>query len=115
MSYIKFSHAYPKLHGQKCATLLAVLPIRIDAKTPKELIEYDTKYDEGYFPLPTGNYIQLIFVGDKHIPFCTIRKAFPPSKSDYYKGKIGDVFEIQIKPPEAQSYTPQQEHLPLMR
>lgn len=97
MNYIRFSHDYPKLHGQKRAKLLAVEPIRIDRNTPRELIEYDTKHDGGYFPLPTGNYIQLIFLGDLHIPFCTIRKAYPPAKRDYYKGKIGDWFEVVIR------------------
>ena len=33
---IKFSHHYPKLHGQTSATLLAVLPLRINKDTPKE-------------------------------------------------------------------------------
>lgn len=96
MSYIKFSHNYPKLHGQTSAELIAVRPIRINKNTPRELLEYDTKYDGGYYPLPTGNYIQLIFVGNLGIPFCTIRSSYPPSKCDYYNGKIGDVFNIVI-------------------
>lgn len=97
MSNIKFSHNYPKLHGQTSAELIAVRPIRIDKNTPRELLEYDTKYDGGYYPLPTGNYIQLVFVGNLNIPFCTIRSSYPPSKRDYYNGKVGDVFEIIIK------------------
>ena len=103
---IKFSHNYPKLHGQTSAELLAVRPIRIDKNTPKELLEYDTTYWEyvslgGYvksrFPLPTGDYIQLIFLGNLRIPFCTIRKNYPPQKGDYYRGKVGDIFTIEIK------------------
>ena len=98
MNSIKFSHDYPKLHGQTSATLLAVLPLRIDRNTPKELLEYDTKYDGGYFPLPTGDYIQLVFLGNLRIPFCTIRRNYPPQKGDYYRGKVGDVFTIEVKP-----------------
>ena len=98
MSIIKFSHGYPKLHGQTSAELLAVRPIRIDKNTPQELLEYDTKYDGGYFPLPTGDYIQLIFLGNLRIPFCTIRQNYPPQKGDYYRGKVGDVFTIEVKP-----------------
>ena len=98
MNAIKFSHDYPKLHGQTSATLLAVLPLRIDRDTPRELLEYDTKYDGGYFPLPTGDYIQLVFLGNLRIPFCTIRRAWPQSKVDYYKSKIGEQFEVMIKP-----------------
>ena len=98
MSVIKFSHDYPKLHGQTSAELLAVRPIRIDRSTPKELLDYDTKYDGGYYKLATGDYIQLIFLGNLHIPFCTIRRNYPPQKGDYYCGKIGDMFTIEVKP-----------------
>lgn len=113
MSVIKFSHDYPKLHGQTSAELLAVRQIRIDRNSPKELIEYDTTYYvtrelsevglgvgtmKEHFPLPTGDYIQLIFLGNLGIPFCTIRKAYPPQKVDYYRGKVGDVFAIEVKP-----------------
>lgn len=94
---INFSHDYPKLHGQRLGTLLAVIPIRIDRNTPRELIEYDTKFDGGHFPLPTGDYIQLIFLGNLRIPFCTIRKAWPPQKVDYYKASIGHDFVIHIE------------------
>ena len=97
MNTIKFSHDYPKLHGQTSAELLAVKPIRINKDTPKELLEYDTKYDGGYFPLLTGDYIQLVFLGNLRIPFCTIRKAYPPSKVEYYKGKVGEPFEVEVK------------------
>ena len=97
MKTIRFSHNYPKLHKQTTATLLAVIPIRIDRNTPRELIEYDTKFDGGYFPLPTGDYIQLVFIGNLHIPFCTIRKAWPPQKVEYYKSAIGYDFAIHVK------------------
>ena len=98
MNAIKFSHDYPKLHGQTSAELLAVRPIRIDRNTPQELLEYDTKYDGGYYKLATGDYIQLVFLGNLRIPFCTIRKAYPPSKVEYYKSKIGEQFEVMVKP-----------------
>lgn len=107
---IKFSHAYPKLHGQTSAELLAVRPIRIDRNTPDELLEYDTTYydkpfkdatslyaEKQRFPLLTGDYIQLVFLGNLGIPFCTIRKNYPPQKGDYYRGKVGDTFTIEIK------------------
>ena len=117
MNTIKFSHEYPKLHGQTSAELLAVKPIRIDRDTPDELLEYDTTYYErlGYdktyyasfdlsdvptkkrFQLPTGDYIQLIFLGNLRIPFCTIRKAWPPSKVEYYTAAIGETFAIVVK------------------
>lgn len=101
MKTIRFSHDYPKLHGQTTAELLAVKPIRIDRHTPQGLIDYDTTYhdEHGYtchFPLPTGNYIQLIFLGNLRIPFCTIRKAYPPSKVDYYNAAVGETFAVEV-------------------
>lgn len=57
----------------------------------------DTTYDGGHYPLPTGDYIQLIFLGNLRIPFCTIRKNYPPQKMDYYSGSVGDVFDVVIK------------------
>lgn len=96
MNRINFSHNYPKLHGQTSAKLLAVEPLKIDANTPRELIEYDTKYDGGYYPLKPGYYIQLVFLGNLHIPFCTIRSAWPSSKVDWYASQKGMVFEIKI-------------------
>lgn len=94
---IGFSHRYPKIHGQKSAKLLAVYPINITKNTSKELLEYDTAYDGGHFELKRGRYIQLVFIGDLGIPFCTIRPAFPTRKIDYYKGAIGEWFNIVYK------------------
>ena len=103
MYTIKFSHDYPKLHGQYSAELLAVRPIKINAHTPDELLGYDTSYwDEvtpggsvkAHYPLPMGDCIQLIFLGNVRIPFCTIRSAYPPNKVEYYKQAVGKVFTI---------------------
>lgn len=97
---IKFSSDYPKLHGQTSAELLAVKPIRIDKNTPKELLEYDTKKADGtYYELKTGNYIQLVFLGNFGIPFCTIRSKrnrYTEDKESYYKQFIGQVFEVKM-------------------
>ena len=97
MKTIRFSHNYPKLHGQTSAELLAVRPLKIDAHTPKELLEYDTTYDGGRYPLRSGEYIQLIFLGNLRIPFCTIRSAYPPSKVAYYQRSVGKVFTIEVR------------------
>ncbi len=101
MKTIRFSHNYPKLHSQTTAELLAVKPIRIDGNTPMALIDYDTTYhdERGYicnYPLAKGDYIQLIFLGNLRVPFCTIRKAWPPSKVEYYTAAIGETFAIEV-------------------
>ena len=97
---IKFSSDYPKLHGQTSAELLAVKPIRIDKDTPKELIEYDTRKSDGtYYNLKTDNYIQLIFLGNLGIPFCTIRSKrnrYAEDKEAYYLQFVGENFTIKI-------------------
>ena len=97
MNSIRFSHEYPKLHGQTSAELLAVRPLKIDAHTPKELLEYDTTYRGGRYPLRSGAYIQLIFLGNLRIPFCTIRSAYPPSKVAYYYNSVGRTFAIEVR------------------
>lgn len=98
MIEIKFSGNYPKLHNQTTAELVAVRDIRIDRNTPKELLEYDTKKEDGtYYSLKTGNYIQLVFVGNFSIPFCTIRtktSKWGGDKKAYYIEQIGKVFTI---------------------
>ena len=99
MNTIRFSHEYHKLHGQTSAELLAVRPLKIDAHTPPELLEYDTTYDCGRYPLRSGEYIQLIFLGNLRIPFCTIRSAQPPRKVAYYKQSVGKVFQIETPDP----------------
>lgn len=96
---IKFSKKYPKLWEQTTAELLTVKDITIDENTNKDLLEYDTKaLDGSYYELKKGKYIQLIFLGNKNIPFCTIRNAYGRygDKKEYYQSKIGEVFNIVI-------------------
>lgn len=107
MGEIRFSHSYPKLHGQTSARLLSIRPIKIDENTPKELLEYDTKYDGGYFNIPYGDYVQLIFLGNLGIPFTSIRNHYPPQKGDYYKGILGEMFDIIIRKEEHKDDLPQ--------
>ena len=86
---IKFSKNYPKLWGQTTAKLIAVEDINIDENTNKDLLEYELK---------KGKYIQLVFLGNKNIPFCTIRSAYGKmgNKKEYYQAKIGETFNIVI-------------------
>lgn len=99
MEKIKFSKEYKKLHGQKFAKLLAVYPQTVNA-TWKELLDYDTiAVDGSRYELKNGNYLLLVFIGDKHIPFTTIRSDKPAmngmkSKWDYYNERIGKDFAI---------------------
>lgn len=56
-------------------------------------------YEGGRFELKPGRYIQLVFLGNLGIPFCTIRPAFPSRKVDYYNGAVGEWFDVKYKSP----------------
>jgi len=95
MSDIRFSHNYPKLWGQTTAQLIAVRLLS-SKQFNSDLIEYDTKFEGGYYPLTEGDYLQLIFWGNKAIPFCTIR-PYTPQKKQYYMDSINKIFNIVVK------------------
>ena len=91
---IYFSGDYLKLHGQWSGKLVAVENIRIDENTPKELIDYDTTMTDGSkYHLSHGEYLQLIFIGNLGIPFCTIRRNTYENVSKYISN-IGKRFEL---------------------
>ena len=107
MLKIRFSHSYPKLWGQTSGRLLAVE--LLDAKEVQkneDLLEYDTKYSYtddmerqwyNFYDLPkSGKLVQLIFLGNKGIPFCTLRPDHH-GKFSYYTDKIGQEFEIVVQ------------------
>jgi hypothetical protein len=120
-SNIRFSHNYPKLWGQKTAMLIEVRIVQKENLSPL-LVEYDTYWNDnlqnkwensmeicsttvqkinlkpncyGYYPLPKGTLLQLIFLGDKGIPFCTLRRH-TPQKERYYQSRVGFMFDISI-------------------
>lgn len=95
MNKIKFSKKYPKLWGQTKAYL-----IHIEKKERKDfhndLLEYDTKAEDGtYYPLNAKTYLILYFIGDKDIPFCTIRR-WTPQKEAYYMQLEREEFDIVL-------------------
>ena len=96
MNKIKFSHEYPKLWGQTTATLISVKLV-YSIHLHKDLLDYDTTYIDGkeicHYPLPFGALIHLTFLGDKNIPFCTIRRH-TKQKMNYYSSKVNEEFEI---------------------
>ena len=101
MTEIKFSKEYCKLHHQTSAELLAVRRLDINADNPfTELLDYDTLATDGTrYEIKKGHWLQLVFLGDKGIPFCTIRSDRPAyngmkSKYDYYNEKVGERFVI---------------------
>jgi len=60
----------------------------------EHLKQYDTKtVDEKYYPLPNTDLIQLIFIGNFDIPFCTLRR-YTEEKYRYYNESVGEEFNI---------------------
>jgi len=109
MKTIKFDHDYPKLWAQKFGELLAV-KIVDSADISNTLREYDTFFTDpeiptfawmgwldapfdhwGWYKLPKGKLIQLIFLGDKGIPFCTLRN-WTKEKEERARKSIGETF-----------------------
>lgn len=103
MRKINFSHDYDKLAGQRTATLLYMGEFIYDPSDPRShaLISYDTRItDGGSYKLRKGKYVLLLFLGDKGIPFTTIRSEigmYGRDKKKYYGSHMGEEFEIVIK------------------
>ena len=97
MAKIKFSKDYVKLWGQDKGTLINLSILHAE-DLPEDLIEYDTKGKDGsYYPLPKkGRLLQLTFIGNKGIPFCTLRR-YTPEKQLYYAKLVGKVLEVKVK------------------
>ena len=102
MNIIKFSKEYKKLYKQTSAKLILVRKILISDEVPfTELIDYDTIAEDGTrYPIGKGRWLQLVFLGNLGIPFCTIRSDKPAmngmkSKWDYYNERVGDEFKIE--------------------
>jgi len=102
MNKIKFTHNYEKLWKQTSGKLVYIRTR--EAKTVQKntsLIEYDTTYSDSngnrlHYELPKkGKLIQLVFMGNLGIPFCTLRK-YTPEKFEYYRSKFGENFKIVI-------------------
>lgn len=77
--------------------LLEVLVLDLQSLS-KSFLDYDT--DEGEYKLPKkGLYMMLIF--EKNIDkgelnlFTTLRR-YTPAKAEYYKSKIGKLFNVEI-------------------
>lgn len=94
---IKFSHEYPKLWKQTKAELIHLRLLHAK-ELSNELKGYDTLYQAenkvGYYRLPeNGMLIQLIFIGNFGIPFCTLRR-YTKEKLDHYKKNVGNEFDM---------------------
>ena len=90
---VMFNHDYTKLRGQRSGKLVHAELVKIDKTFSKEALEYDT---DGLYEFKMGEYyIQLVFLGDKDIPFTTYRSETPKNRDKYFN-HIGEVFQFIV-------------------
>ena len=93
-NHIGFRHHYTKLHGQTHGILLYAQPCIIDRYwISDETIQYDT---DGVFPLPDGAYLQLVFLGNKYIPFTSYRKNNRENRERFCGHEL-EIFDFDFK------------------
>ena len=64
---VMFNHDYSKLRGQRSGFLCYATIFHVGEKFPEEAYQYDT---DGLWEFkPNTDYIQLVFLGEKEIPF----------------------------------------------
>lgn len=97
IDYLLFNKNYTKIHGQSIAVLLTITEVEI---TDKTFLSYDyidfLKYDtEPYASnFDKGKYLHLSFLGDKGIPFTTLRKNNEENRKKYIRNKF---YKIKIE------------------
>ena len=90
---VMFNHDYSKLRGQRSGKLIHAELVKIDKTFSKEALEYDT---DGLYEFKMGEYyIQLVFLGDKDIPFTTYREETQANRDKYFN-HIGEVFDFVV-------------------
>jgi hypothetical protein len=91
MQEIKFNRNYKKLHNQTSAELTCIW-IKLGADLHKDFIEYDT--DGKYEIDKNKEYLVLWLIGDKLIPFTTLRKL---NKENANKYVLGERYKIVVE------------------
>ena len=84
---ICFKHKFKKLQNQKYGYLekILILDVNIKLKSTKDFLIYDTEpYD---FKIKNGTFIYLLFIGEKGIPFTTLRKYSRENRGKYIQYK----------------------------
>lgn len=68
---LKISLPYSRLFGQTYAMPIAIKPITLDERTPKQFMDYLHEIDcaSRYETRPAGEYLRILFMGQYGIPF----------------------------------------------
>jgi hypothetical protein len=105
MKTIKFSHRYfkvnlPDLEGKAPDKAKLLQVFSVDRKDLSDaFVLYDTEYWDGYYLLPKGKLLVLLFKGENDVVFTTIRsnRKYPYDKEKYYRDAIGEWFEVKYE------------------
>lgn len=109
MKKISFAHNFIKLDEQKTAELVRV---KIISRTEldEETVIANTQYYENHevpnsdtpirgikcSHIPNGSLLLLVFLGDRNIPFTTLRQ-FKDATWKRYKSMLNHIFEIVVE------------------
>ena len=94
MQSIKVDFYLPKFQSQYIAELVAVKDMLINNETSKKYLEYESGTFAGdVVKIEPGRYIQLVFLGEKGIPFTHLRPYSAAAKA-LYKHQVGKDFKI---------------------
>ena len=103
MNKIKFSHKYYKFPAAFEKSKLAQIIVMDEKDISKPFREYDTVctsniQEDGFYPLPKGKVILILLIANAGMGWLwtTIRR-WTPEKEKYYRSKIGEIFECEIK------------------
>ena len=88
---IKLPLHYYKVCRQETAELLDVGGKAVKKDADQKYIRYEVRSEETMDGERDGRYAQLIFLGDKGIPFSHLVDV---KMMDFYKSKIGMMFDI---------------------
>lgn len=116
--YVKFTAPFVKIRRQTKAKLVCVSVVDSDALHP-DFIEYDSLfYNDRLQPrhmsmdFLSGKLLHLIFLGNKLIPFATVR-PHTPSREKFYRSLLGknvDVKIVKFKPASANQNSEKTHH-----
>ena len=102
MPEITFEDKLPKLHGQQTGKLVSVdnLPFVDLSDDFKSYDSYNAGNPMKLYPFGNSMVLVLTFLGDKLIPFTTVRRGSAASLQRY-RAQIGNTFRFIFKVPQA--------------
>jgi hypothetical protein len=100
--YVKFTAPFVKIRRQTKAKLIFISVIDADSLHP-DFVEYDSlfynhKFQPRHMSLDflSGKILLLVFLGNKMIPFATVR-PYTESREKFYRSILGKTVDVRIE------------------